>query len=85
MTTIDTVIATAKEAWGDKTIIRRGAPAYVPRVSDDGATAQCIAAAAALAWNAAIDAAQDELVRQDSFTERSLRILDELRTEKADD
>lgn len=31
------------------------------------------------AWNAAIDAAQDELVRQDTFTMRTLDILDSIR------
>jgi hypothetical protein len=30
-------------------------------------------------WNEAIDKAQEELVRRDQFSERTLRILDELR------
>ncbi|WIE60745.1 hypothetical protein DEI97_013445 [Curtobacterium sp. MCLR17_032] len=34
-------------------------------------------------WNAAIDRAQEELVRQDQFSERTLRILDEQRIPSA--
>ena len=37
------------------------------------------------AWNEAIDKAQDELVRRDQFSERTLRILDELRIPESDD
>jgi hypothetical protein len=36
-------------------------------------------------WNEAIDKAQDELVRRDQFSERTLRILDELRIPGTDD
>lgn len=31
-------------------------------------------------WDAAIESAQEELVRRDQFTERTLQILDELRS-----
>jgi len=31
-------------------------------------------------WDAAIESAQEELVSRDQFTERTLRILDELRS-----
>lgn len=34
-------------------------------------------------WNAAIDRAQEELVRQDQFSERTLRILDGQRIERS--